>query len=58
MTNEGIILDYRDETLVGLTILDISQRESFDMPPADECQTSTPVEIGLPLSISIMGVKD
>jgi len=27
MTDEGILLDYRDETLVGLTILDASQRE-------------------------------
>lgn len=26
MTDEGIILDYRDDTLVGLTILDASQR--------------------------------
>ena len=26
MTDEGVILDYRDETLVGLTILDASQR--------------------------------
>ena len=27
MTDDGILLDYRDETLVGLTILDASQRE-------------------------------
>ena len=27
MTDEGILLDYREETLVGLTILDASQRE-------------------------------
>ena len=27
MTDEGILLDYRDETLVGLTILDASERE-------------------------------
>jgi len=27
MTNEGIILDYREDTLVGLTVLDASQRE-------------------------------
>ena len=27
MTDEGILLDYRDETLVGLTILDASQRD-------------------------------
>lgn len=26
MTDEGVILDYREETLVGLTILDASQR--------------------------------
>jgi uncharacterized protein YuzE len=26
MTDEGIILDYRDDTLVGLTILEASQR--------------------------------
>jgi uncharacterized protein YuzE len=26
MTDEGVILDYRDEKLVGLTILDASQR--------------------------------
>jgi len=26
MTDEGILLDYRDETLVGLTILDASER--------------------------------
>ncbi len=27
MTDNGLILDYRNETLVGLTILDASQRE-------------------------------
>lgn len=27
MSDEGILLDYRDDTLVGLTILDASQRE-------------------------------
>jgi len=27
MTDEGVILDYQDEKLVGLTILDASQRE-------------------------------
>ena len=27
MTDEGVILDYRDDTLVGLTILDASHRE-------------------------------
>lgn len=27
MSDEGILLDYRDETLVGLTILDASQRD-------------------------------
>jgi hypothetical protein len=26
VTDEGITLDYRDDTLVGLTILDASQR--------------------------------
>ena len=26
MTDEGIILDYQDDTLVGMTILDASQR--------------------------------
>lgn len=26
MTDEGILLDYRDDTLVGLTILDASER--------------------------------
>jgi uncharacterized protein YuzE len=26
MTDDGIILDYRDDTLVGLTILEVSQR--------------------------------
>ena len=26
MTDEGIILDYRDDTLVGLTVLEASQR--------------------------------
>ena len=26
MTDEGIILDYRDEKLVGMTVLDASQR--------------------------------
>jgi uncharacterized protein YuzE len=30
MTDEGIILDYRDDTLVGLTILEASQRGSAD----------------------------
>ncbi|MBV7335099.1 DUF2283 domain-containing protein [Chloroflexi bacterium TSY] len=30
MTNEGVILDYRDDKLVGLTILDASQRESSE----------------------------
>ena len=29
MTDEGIILDYQEERLVGLTILDASQREAF-----------------------------
>ncbi len=31
MTDEGIILDYQEERLVGLTILDASQREAFVM---------------------------
>jgi uncharacterized protein YuzE len=31
MTDEGIILDYRGDQLVGLTILDASQREAFAM---------------------------
>lgn len=31
MTDEGILLDYRDETLVGLTILDASQREDNEI---------------------------
>lgn len=30
MTDAGILLDYRDETLVGLTILDASQRDADD----------------------------
>ena len=31
MSDDGILLDYRDETLVGLTILDASQREDDEM---------------------------
>ncbi len=31
MTDAGIILDYQEERLVGLTILDASQREAFVM---------------------------
>lgn len=31
MTDDGILLDYRDETLVGLTILDASTREDVEM---------------------------
>jgi len=31
MTDEGIILDYQEDRLVGLTILDASQREALAM---------------------------
>jgi uncharacterized protein YuzE len=31
MTEEGIILDYREEQLVGLTILEASQRETAEL---------------------------
>jgi hypothetical protein len=31
MTDDGILLDYRDETLVGLTILDASTRKDAEM---------------------------
>ena len=36
MTEDGLILDYREEQLVGLTILDASQRETAELvsPPA------------------------